>query len=60
MPRNELKSHSIAAVIPAYRVAGQIAAVLRGLPPYIRHVIVVDDANRQHRSWCRRPPTTSA
>jgi glycosyltransferase involved in cell wall biosynthesis len=45
MPRNELKSHSIAAVIPAYRVAGQIAAVLRGLPPYIRHVIVVDDAS---------------
>jgi glycosyltransferase involved in cell wall biosynthesis len=45
MPRSELKSHSIAAVIPAYRVAGQIAAVLRGLPPYLKHVVVVDDAS---------------
>ena len=45
MPRRELKSHSIAAVIPAYRVAGQIAGVLRDLPPYLKHVIVVDDAS---------------
>ncbi len=35
----------IAAVIPAYRVAGEIEGVLKGLPPYIRHIIVVDDAS---------------
>ena len=45
MARSELKRHSIAAVIPAFRVAGQIAGVLRGLPPYIKHIIVVDDAS---------------
>jgi len=40
-----LKSHSIAAVVPAYRVEGQIQAVLRGLPAYLKYVIVVDDAS---------------
>jgi glycosyltransferase involved in cell wall biosynthesis len=45
MPRIDLKSQRIAAVIPAYRVEAQIEAVLRELPPYIRHVIVVDDAS---------------
>ncbi|MFH1185087.1 MAG: glycosyltransferase family 2 protein [Chloroflexota bacterium] len=40
-----MKSHSIAAVVPAYRVEGQIQAVLRELPPYLKHVVVVDDAS---------------
>ena len=40
-----MKSHSIAAVVPAYRVEGQIQAVLRGLPAYLKYVIVVDDAS---------------
>jgi glycosyltransferase involved in cell wall biosynthesis len=45
MPRIDLKSHNIAAVVPAYRVEGQIQDVLRGLPAYLKHVIVVDDAS---------------
>jgi dolichol-phosphate mannosyltransferase len=35
----------IAAVIPAYCVEADIQAVLRGLPPYIKYIIVVDDAS---------------
>ena len=40
-----LRKYKIAAVIPAYRVEGEIAEVLRGLPSFIRHIIVVDDAS---------------
>ena len=36
---------NIAAVIPAYRVEDDIQSVLSGLPPYIKHIIVVDDAS---------------
>ena len=39
---------SIAVVIPAYRVAEQIADVIAKIPPYIRHIIVVDDASPAH------------
>ncbi len=35
----------IAVVIPAYRVEQDIAFVLRGLPRYIKYIIVVDDAS---------------
>ncbi|MDP1546037.1 MAG: glycosyltransferase family 2 protein [Anaerolineales bacterium] len=35
----------IAIVIPAYRVERNIQEVLRGIPAYIRHIIVVDDAS---------------
>ena len=38
-------NHRIAAIIPAYRVEHDIASVLSGLPDYIRHIIVVDDAS---------------
>jgi dolichol-phosphate mannosyltransferase len=38
-------SNQIVAVVPAYRVEGQIEAVLRGLPAFIGRVIVVDDAS---------------
>lgn len=37
---------SIAVVIPAYNEAAHIVDVLRGLPTWIRHIIVVDDASR--------------
>ena len=37
--------HVIATVIPAYRVERNIAEVLRGLPTYIQHIIIVDDAS---------------
>jgi dolichol-phosphate mannosyltransferase len=36
---------NIAAVIPAYRVERDIEFVLGGLPPYIKYIIVVDDAS---------------
>ncbi len=41
----DFAAYRIAAVIPAYKVERQIEAVLCGLPPYIKHVIVVDDAS---------------
>ncbi|MEN9933976.1 MAG: hypothetical protein RLZZ387_555 [Chloroflexota bacterium] len=40
-----LAAASVAVVIPAYRVAGKIGRVVRGLPEYVRHVVVVDDAS---------------
>ncbi len=46
MPQElNFKGCRIAAVVPAYRVEREIEAVLRGLPRYIKHVIVVDDAS---------------
>ncbi|HEY5983087.1 MAG TPA: glycosyltransferase family 2 protein [Anaerolineales bacterium] len=45
MPRTRSTLHGITAVVPAYRVAGQIEAVLRELPRDVEHVIVVDDAS---------------
>lgn len=41
----DFRKYNIAAVIPAYRVERQIEGVLAGLPPYLRHVIVVDDGS---------------
>jgi len=35
----------IAVVIPAYRTENEIQAVLAGIPDFIRHIIVVDDAS---------------
>lgn len=35
----------IAVVIPAFRVEPEIRAVLGGIPAFIRHIIVVDDAS---------------
>jgi len=41
----ELGEYGIVAVIPAYRVEQEIRSVLDGIPHYIRHIIVVDDAS---------------
>jgi glycosyltransferase involved in cell wall biosynthesis len=35
----------IGVVIPAYRAAASVADVVRGLPAYVDHVVVVDDAS---------------
>jgi len=35
----------LAVIIPAYRCARQITDVLRSIPPYITHIIIVDDAS---------------
>lgn len=43
--RMDFKSYSLAAVIPAYRVEREIEAVLKGLPPFLKYIIVVDDAS---------------
>jgi dolichol-phosphate mannosyltransferase len=40
-----LARHRIGVVIPAYRVERQIANVVRGLPDYVRSIIVVVDAS---------------
>lgn len=37
--------YGIATVIPAYQVEKNIESVLHGLPHYIKHIIVVDDAS---------------
>ena len=36
----------VAVVIPAYDVAAHVGAVIRGLPDFVRHVVVVDDGSR--------------
>ena len=37
--------YGIATVIPAYRVERDIESVINGLPAYVKHIIVVDDAS---------------
>ena len=37
--------YNIVVVIPCYRVEQEIARVVAGLPDYIRHIIIVDDAS---------------
>lgn len=39
------RKFNLAVVIPAYRAADTIEAVLKGLPNYLRHIIIVDDAS---------------
>lgn len=40
-----LRGASVAVLIPAYKEANQIGRVLRGLPEYVDHVVVIDDAS---------------
>jgi len=40
-----LHKTNIAAVIPCYRVESTISEVIANLPPYIKHIIVIDDAS---------------
>lgn len=44
------REFSIAVVIPAYHVANEIEAVLKDLPDYVCHIIVVDDASPDNTS----------
>jgi dolichol-phosphate mannosyltransferase len=39
---------SIAVVIPAFNVQREIEAVLRSIPAFVTHIIVVDDASRDN------------
>ncbi len=43
--RFSLEHISIAVVIPCYRVENHIEKVIRSIPPYVRYIIVVDDAS---------------
>ncbi len=45
MSASQFRKHNIAVIIPAYRVEREVAMVLRGLPDYLRYIIVVDDAS---------------
>jgi dolichol-phosphate mannosyltransferase len=40
----------VAVVIPAYRAAATIEAVLAGVPEFVRHVVVVDDGSQDPTS----------
>jgi len=44
------RKFNLAVVIPAYRVADTIEAVISELPDYLRHIIVVDDASPDNTS----------
>ena len=44
------RKFNLAVVIPAYHVADEIEAVLKDLPDYLRHIIVVDDASPDNTS----------
>jgi len=39
------RKYDVAVVIPCFRVENSIGVVLAGLPRYIKHIIVVDDAS---------------
>jgi len=43
--RSTLGGVHVAAVVPAYNVAGAITAVVRQIPPLVRTIIVVDDGS---------------
>ena len=44
------RKFNLAVVIPAYHVADEIEEVIRSLPNYLRHIIVVDDASPDNTS----------
>jgi len=44
-PGRDLKGYRIAAVVPAFKVEREIAAVLASIPGYVSQVIVIDDAS---------------
>lgn len=39
------QKYNIVVVVPCYRVEKEIQSVLHGIPKYIKHIIVVDDAS---------------
>ena len=41
----KFEEYQIAVVIPAYNVERKVEAVLRSLPSYVNHIIIVDDAS---------------
>jgi dolichol-phosphate mannosyltransferase len=43
--RRARRSQRIVAIVPAYRVEGQIQSVLQGLPSHLNRIIVIDDGS---------------
>jgi len=41
----ELRKTNIAAVIPCHRVEAEVGMVISSLPPYLKHIIFIDDAS---------------
>jgi dolichol-phosphate mannosyltransferase len=41
----DLLHYNITVIIPAYCVERELGAVLAGIPPYVRHIVVVNDAS---------------
>jgi glycosyltransferase involved in cell wall biosynthesis len=46
----DLRRYAIAAVIPCYRVEGEIEQVITNLPRYLKYIIAVDDASPDRTS----------
>ena len=44
----DLFNSNTVAVIPCYRVEGEIGEVISNLPTYLKHVIFIDDASPDH------------
>jgi glycosyltransferase involved in cell wall biosynthesis len=44
-PTLNFQKYNIAVVVPCYLVEREIQSVLQGIPKYIKHIIVVDDAS---------------
>jgi dolichol-phosphate mannosyltransferase len=45
-----IQGHSLAVVIPAYRAAGTIASVVRAVPAFVDHIIIVNDCSPDNLS----------
>ena len=45
MMETDLSKYNIIVIIPAYCVENQLSAVLNGIPQYVRHIVVVNDAS---------------
>lgn len=41
----DLSHYNIVVIIPAYRVERELDEVLSGIPPFVRHIVVVNDAS---------------
>jgi dolichol-phosphate mannosyltransferase len=50
---------TVAVVVPAYRAAGTIEAVLAGVPGFVRHIVVVNDGSQDRTSETVRSITDS-
>ena len=60
-PSTDLKTHKIVIVMPAYNAARTLQRTLDEIPPEFReHVILVDDASRDHTAELARELTEHA